>query len=203
MIDRDVARTEADMVQHTVLIGYGVNGRTALKSLGMNDQRPGLTVVDVDGARVEQAAEDGARTIRGDGRDLRILREAGAQHADRLVVAVGNDALALRITAALRFINDDATVVTLISEPLLCEAVVCLGADHVIITSHAVEREPEAADEVPLTVAERNVREDEVGKSPVLCHPTMLAVVRNGRRIWLEDSGFLQYDDRVLEVRQT
>ncbi|MFC3893089.1 hypothetical protein ACFOWZ_16565 [Lentzea rhizosphaerae] len=53
-----------------------------------------------------------------------------------------------------------------------------------------------------MTVGERGVREDEVGKSSVLCQPTVFAVVRDGRRIWLEDSGFLREDDRVLEVRQ-
>lgn len=190
------------MVQHTILIGYGVNGRTALASLGMDCQRPGLTVVDIDGARVAQAAEDGACTVLGDGRDFGTLREAGAERADRLVVAVGNDALALRITAALRLINDDATVVALISEPQLCEVVVCLGADHVIVASQVSERVLEVGDDVPLTVAERGVRESEVGKSPVLCHPTVLAVVRDGRRVWLEDTGCLREDDRLLEVRQ-
>lgn len=190
------------MVKHTVLIGYGGNGRTALTCLGMDGRLLDLTVVDLDGVRVEQAAGDGARTIRGDGRDLGTLREAGAEHADRLVVAVGDDALTLRITAALRLINDDATVVTVISEPLLCEAVVCLGADHVIITRQAAERVADVGGGAPLAVAERGVHEDEVGKPPVLCDPTVLAVVRDGRRIWLEDTGCLREDDKLLEVRQ-
>ena len=66
----------------------------------------------------------------------------------------------------------------------------------------AAQRPPETGEDVPLTVAERGVREDEVGKSSVLCQPTVFAVVRDGRRVWLEDSGFLREDDRVLEVRQ-
>ncbi|WP_434446758.1 NAD(P)-binding protein [Lentzea sp. E54] len=190
------------MIQRTILIGYGVNARVALASLRMDCLRPGLTVVDIDGARVVQAAEDGARALLGDGCHLGTLLQAGVEHAQQIIVAVGNDALALRITAALRCANEDATLVAVISEPQLCEMVVHLGADHVIVTPQVVEPAPEIGEDAPLAVAERSVDTDEVGRPPVFCQPTVLALVRDGRRMWLEDpeAGCLREGDKVLEV---
>lgn len=192
------------MIQQTILIGYGVNGRIALACLQMDCLRPGLTVLDIDGTRVVQAAEDGARAFLGDGCHLDALRQAGVEQASQVITAVGNDALALRITAALRCVNQEATLVTVISEPQLCELVVYLGADQVIIASQVVEWVPDVGDG-PLAIAERGVDEDEVGRSPVFCPPTVLALVRDGRRIWLEDpeAGCLRQDDRLLEVLST
>lgn len=49
-------------------------------------------------------------------------------------------------------------------------------------------------------VAERAVRRDEIGCSPLTCGHQVLAVVRGGRRIWAEDPAVaaLGGDDRLL-----
>ena len=86
------------MASHIVLIGYGESGRVLLRALQFDPRRTRPTVIDVDPAKVEQARKDGADAVLGFGWRLATLEAAGVPDAAHVVVAVSDDALALRIT---------------------------------------------------------------------------------------------------------
>ena len=92
------------------------------------------------------------------------------------------------------------------------------GATSVIVTSETAGRLLGMAAESPDTVAvvedllsfgegldldERDVRDDEVGRSPAELVPPVLAVLRDGRRHYAADHevGRLQAHDRLVLVR--
>ena len=184
------------MSSHTVLIGYSMRGRLVVAALRESGHTTGVTVVESDPELARQAVVDGVRAVVGPGWRLRSLWMAGVHLADHVVVAVLDDPLALRITSAVRSLNESATLITVVRSPDLQEVVARLGADHVVDVDQAAEwtLEPQhrpdvAADlsDLEWAVAERSVLRHEIGSSPLDCSHQVLAVVREGRRIWASD----------------
>ena len=187
--------TGVRMVPHVVLIGYGDTGRVVLRALRFDPRRSRPTVVDANPARAVQARVDGADAVEGPGWRLETLSMAGVQEATHAVVAVSDDALALRITSVVRSLNEEITLTTVVRSPDLVELLRYLGADHVLTEDEVEERftelRPEPVEPPPddngLAVLQRAVRLDEIGLLPFECGPEVLAVIRDGRRVWTED----------------
>ncbi|MEV6236673.1 NAD(P)-binding protein [Lentzea sp. NPDC051838] len=183
------------MASHIVLIGYGDSGRVLLRALQFDPRRARPTVIDVDPERVEQARADGADAVLGFGWRLTTLEAAGVPEAAHVVVAVSDDALALRITSVVRSLNEGITVTTVVRSRNLVDLIQYLGADHVLTEDEFVEwyleLRPESdgspSDVDDLVVLERAVGLDEIGRLPSECGPEVLAVIRDGRRVWAED----------------
>ena len=183
------------MASHIVLIGYGESGRVLLRALQFDPRRTRPTVIDVDPAKVEQARKDGADAVLGFGWRLATLEAAGVPDAAHVVVAVSDDALALRITSVVRSLNEGITVTTVVRSRNLVDLIQYLGADHVLTEDEFVawymELPPGSVGPLPdvddLVVLERAVGCDEIGRLPSECGPEVLAVIRDGRRVWAED----------------
>ncbi|MEV6236644.1 NAD(P)-binding protein [Lentzea sp. NPDC051838] len=200
------------MSSHTVLIGYGVRGRVVVTALHEGGKSTGFTVVDSDPVRAEQAVLDGLHAVVGPGWRLRTLWLAGVHDADHVVVAVADDAMAVRITSAVRCLNQTATVVTVIHSEELRQLIEYIGADHVVDVGQVTEWAPgaqaqrtgRAFSDQEWTVAEREVAQDEVGSSPLACGHQVLAVLREGERFWAEDPAvvLLREGDRLLVLRR-
>lgn len=118
-----------------------------------------------------------------------------------------DDALALRITSVVRSLNETTTITTLVRSTQLNELIKFLGADHVLVADRvggwALEAEELVPDGLPgfeWVVLERRVLRDEVGSSPLECGNEVLAVLRDGQRIWVEDPAVeeLRGDDRLV-----
>ncbi|RDI34390.1 NAD(P)-binding protein [Lentzea flaviverrucosa] len=195
------------MRSHAVLIGYSARGRVVLSTLFAGGHATDFTIVDSDPERVVQAGVDGVRAVAGEGWRLDVLWSAGVQASDHIVVAVTDDALALRITSVVRSLNEAATITTLVHSTQLQELIGYLGADHVLVADRvgewALEMDSLVCDHLPeleWSVLERPVMQDEVGSSPLECGNDVLAVVRAGRRIWAEDPevGELRGDDKLV-----
>ena len=201
------------MSSHTVLIGYGVRGRVIVTALHEGGKSTGFTVVDSDPVRAEQAVLDGLHAVVGPGWRLRTLWLAGVHDADHVVVAVADDAMAVRITSAVRCLNQTATVVTVIHSADSRRLIEYIGADHVVDVRQVPEWTPgvqgqrgggRAFSDLEWTVAEREVAQDEVGSSPHACGHQALAVLRDGERRWVEDPAVavLREGDRLLVLRR-
>lgn len=205
------------MDPHTVLIGCGDTGRVAAEAFSSGRPRTRLVVVDTD-PEVLLRADSGVTAVLGDGSDVRTLRTAQVHAAAQVIIAVANDATAIRITAAVRGVNRMARVITLLREPLWRELAECLGADRVVVGAQNVDRllgrsalrlSYAARDQQLMmhklepVVAERAVREAEVGLPASECGPLVLAVVRHGARRWRDDPQLtpLCRDDRLLVLR--
>jgi hypothetical protein len=195
------------MRSHAVLIGYSARGRVVVSALFAAGHATDFTVVDSDPERVEQAEADGVHAVAGEGWRLDVLWSAGAHTSEHIVVAVPDDALALRITSVVRSLNDRATITTLVRSTELHELIEFLGADHVLVADRVAQWATVLEDlphehlsELEWAVSERPVMWDEVGTSPLVCGNEVLAVVRDGRRIWVEDPevGQLRHGDTLV-----
>ncbi|WP_330275926.1 NAD-binding protein [Lentzea sp. NBC_00516] len=195
------------MRSHAVLIGYSARGRVVLSTLFAGGHATDFTIVDADPERVVQAGVDGVRAVTGEGWRLDVLWSAGVHTSDHVVVAVTDDALALRITSVVRSLNEAATITTLVHSTQLQELIEYLGADHVLVADRvgewALEMDSIVCDqlsELEWSVLERPVMQDEVGSSPLECGNDVLAVVRDGQRIWIENPevGELRCDDKLV-----
>lgn len=200
------------MRSHAVLIGYGARGRVVLSALFAGGHATDFTVIDSDPERVAQAGMDGVHAVAGEGWRLDVLWSAGVHTSDHIVVAVTDDALAVRITSVVRSMNEAATITTLVRSAQLHELIEFLGADHVLVADRvgewALKIESLPYEELPdleWAVTERPVMPDEVGSSPLECGNEVLAVVRDGQRIWAEDPtvGELRGDDRLVVLSST
>jgi Trk K+ transport system NAD-binding subunit len=200
------------MRSHAVLIGYSARGRVVLSALFAGGHATDFTVVDSDPERVAQAEVDGVHAVAGQGWRLDTLWSAGVHIADHVVIAVTDDVLALRVTSVVRSLNETATVTTVVRSTRLHELIEFIGADHVLAADRvgewALKVESLAYEQVSSSewvVAERPVMTDEVGSSPLACGHQVLAVVRDGQRIWVEDPAVeqLRGDDRLLVLSST
>ena len=200
------------MRSHAVLIGYSARGRVVLSTLFAGGHATEFTVVDSDPERVLQAGVDGVHAVAGEGWRLDVLWSAGAHTSDHIVVAVTDDALALRITSVVRSLNETATITTLVHSTHLHELIEFLGADHVLVADRVGEwslkmegLSHERFPELEWVVLERPVMQEEVGSSPLECGNEVLAVMRHGQRIWVEDPvvGELRGDDWLVVLSTT
>jgi hypothetical protein len=184
---------------HTVLIGFGERGHRFVGAMP-EPRLHSLAVIDTDLARADDISRRGARPVIGNGTDVVALREAGVPGAARVIVAVADDAVALRVLCAVRWLNDQATVVVAFHDPQWRELGLYLGADHVVVN----EVPPEDLPCVPgdLVLVERAVLASEVGLHLSECAPRILAAVRGSDHRWRDEPKphVLRAEDRLLEL---
>ncbi|MFD3425920.1 NAD(P)-binding protein [Nocardia fluminea] len=122
------------MTEHVVVVGYGATGRSAVELLAA-DATIELTVIDIALDRAVLAASEGSTAVAGSGLDADLLERVGIVDADRVIVAVGDDEAAVRVTSLVRGLNPTATVCTAIREVGWEPVAVYLGADQAVNVS--------------------------------------------------------------------
>ena len=212
-------RWRSSLRDHTIVVGYGTKGRSAVRAL-LDDgaDREQIVAVDTEPDHIAQAGDDGLAAIHGDGTRVEVLRRAGVETAVRVIVAVPRDDAAVLVTLTVRRHNPQAYVVAAVREaenaPLLREG----GANGVVVSSEAAGRLLGVAASSPSTgaifedllvpghgleMAERDVRREEVGLPPRACDDLVVAVIREGRTTLFTDQKDikLRRTDRVVVVR--
>jgi voltage-gated potassium channel len=136
-----VSRWRAKVDGHTIVVGFGTMGRSAVSTL-LESGVPlnAIVVVDENPGVVRDANAAGLTAVAGDATRTKVLAGAEAGKADRIVVAVPRDDTAVLITLTARQLSPDAVIVATIraseNEPLLHQS----GADHVIVSAEAAGR---------------------------------------------------------------
>lgn len=193
------SRWRTTLHDHTVVVGYGTKGRSAVRALledGLDPAR--VVVVDPDPAHTATATADGLAAVQGDGTRTEVLGQAGIARASKVVVAVPRDDTAVLVTLTVRAANREAHLVAGVREaensPLLRHS----GADEVVVSSEAAGRLLGVASASPptgsvltdllepgrgLELATRAVRASEVGSRTKDCPERVLAVVRDGTTV--------------------
>ena len=215
-----IQRWRNSVRNHTVVIGYGTKGRTAVEAMiGDGIKRAEIVVVDADAAVLEAAAQDGLVTVRGDATKSDVLRLAGVAHAASIVVATNRDDTAVLATLTAREINPRAKIVASIREAENQHLMRQSGANSVVVSSETAGRLLGIATKTPTVVeviedlltpdegysiAEREVDPTETGGSPKHTKDIVLGVVREGVLYRVDDSEVEQIEvgDRLLYVRQ-
>jgi voltage-gated potassium channel len=206
---------------HTVVVGYGTKGRTAVDAmLGDGVQPAEIVEVDTDATVLEAAANAGLVTVHGSATQSDVLRLAGAQHAASLVIAANRDDTAVLVTLTARELNAKAKIVASIREAENTHLLRQSGADSVVVSSETAGRLLGLATTTPsvvemiedlltpdagLAIAEREVEAAEVGGSPRHLSDIVLGVVRDGRllRIGAPEADAIEATDRLLYIRNT
>jgi voltage-gated potassium channel len=212
-------RWRNSMQDHIVVIGYGVKGRSAVKTL-LNSGMPRSQVVIVDPSQnnIAEANESGLVGVVGDATRSEVLHRAQLQKASKVVIAPARDDTAVLVTLSARSMNPDATIIVSVREEENAGIIRHSGADSVITSSDSVGRLLGMAAMSPklsgvledllssgegLEVAERAVLPREEGRTPWQLDEPVLAIIRDNESIpyYSPAVGHLVRGDRIIVVR--
>ncbi|MBF6218291.1 NAD-binding protein [Nocardia abscessus] len=206
---------------HTVVVGYGTKGRTAIDAmLGDGVQPADIVVVDTDVVALEAAANAGLVTVHGSATQSDVLRLAGVQNSESVVVATNRDDTAVLVTLTARELNKTAKIVVAIREAENTHLVRQSGANSVVVSSETAGRLLGIATTTPtvvemmedlltpeegFAVAEREVEPSEIGGSPRHLGDIVLGVVRDGvlHRVGEPEVDAIDAGDKLLYIRRS
>jgi len=214
-------RWRRTMRNHTVVIGYGTTGQSAVAALlrgGLPPER--IVVIDGTGQAVAAANRHGLAAFEGDATARELLHRAELPKAKEVIVTVGRDDTAILATLTVRQLNRGAHVVVAVRDSDNVALIRQSGADAVVTSSDAVGRlvglssiSPQLGDVIEdllssgegLEVVQRLVTAEENGKDPnQIVGERVLAVVRNRtvRRFYETGVETLRTGDEVVVVRK-
>ena len=208
------------MRNHTVVIGYGTKGRSAITALLADGVSPSqIVVIDTNAEALAHANSKGLVTVQGSATKSDVLKLAGVTRARAVVVAPNLDDTAVLITLSVREIAPSATIVASVRESENSHLLAQSGADSVVVSSETAGRMLGLATVTPsvtemmedllspdegFSIAERLVTEDEVGGNPRNLEDIVMGVVRSGElyRIDAAEAETIEPGDRILYVRR-
>ena len=204
---------------HTVVVGYGTKGRSAVDALLADGLPPSeIVVVDTDSMSLEAASRQGLVTVHGSATKSDVLQLAGARHAASIIVAVSRDDTAVLVTLTARQLAPQARIAAAVRESENTHVLRQSGADTVMVSAETAGRllglapatptvvemiEDLLTPEAGFAVSEREVAPHEVGLSPRQLPEIVLGVVRGEQLIRIDffGSDVIAVDDRLLYVR--
>ncbi|AJE32440.1 MAG: potassium channel family protein [Corynebacterium humireducens] len=214
-----IQRWRKSVRNHTIVIGYGTKGRSAVSAL-LADGVPAnqIVVVDTDKQALARAENQGLVTVYGSGTKAEVLKIAGVTRARSVVVAPSMDDTAVLVTLSVREIAPSAMIVASVRESENQHLLEQSGADSVVISSETAGRLLGLATVTPsvvemmedllspdegFSVAERPIAEDEVGANPRHLADIALGLVRSGElyRIDSPEAETVEPGDRLLFIR--
>lgn len=184
---------------HTVIIGFGVKGRSAARML-MENGVPAekIVVVAPDREAIADATRMGLAGVLGDGRRTDILRDAATERSKQVIIATDEDDTSVLVTLTVRRLAPGANIVCAVRAAENAEILRQSGADSVIPTAESAGNlmaltliSPEAGDLMEdllesgrgLEIVQRPITKAELGLSPNEIDAggeIVLAVVRDG-----------------------
>ncbi|WP_455352906.1 potassium channel family protein [Streptomyces sp. SYSU K217416] len=211
-------RWRSQLREHTVVIGFGTKGRSALQTLcatGLKKEQ--VVIIDPSTKVIESANADGFVGVVGDATRSEVLIRGEVQKARQIIIATQRDDTAVLVTLTARQLNRGAKIVAAVREeenaPLLRQS----GADAVITSASAAGRllglsvlSPSAGTVMEdliqqgsgLDLIERPVIKAEVGKNVRETEDLVVSVLRGHRLLAYDDPSAspLQLTDRVISV---
>ncbi|MEU3604019.1 potassium channel family protein [Streptomyces sp. NPDC035033] len=208
----------SNLRDHTVIVGFGTKGRSAIQTLCATGLRKDqIVIVDPSGKVIEAANLDGFVGVVGDGTRSDVLLRAEVQRARQIVIATQRDDTAVLVTLTARQLNRGAKIVAAVREeenaPLLRQS----GADAVITSASAAGRllglsvlSPSAGTVMEdliqqgsgLDLVERPVTKAEAGRSVRETDDLVVSVLRGHRLLSYDDPAAspLKLTDRVITI---
>ncbi|KPI23221.1 TrkA-N domain protein [Actinobacteria bacterium OK074] len=211
-------RWKATLRDHTVVVGFGTKGRSAIQTVcatGLKKEQ--VVVVDPSAKAVEAATAEGYAGVVGDATRSDVLLRAEVHKARQIIIATQRDDTAVLVALTARQLNRGAKIVAAVREeenaPLLKQS----GADAVITSASAAGRllglsvlSPAAGMVMEdliqqgsgLDIVERPVVKAEVGCGVRDTDDLVVSVVRGHRVLGYDDPaiGALQLTDRLITI---
>nr|WP_241266247.1 potassium channel family protein [Streptomyces boncukensis] len=216
-----LSRWRSSLRDHTVVVGFGTKGRSAVQTLLTTDiRRDRIVVIDPHQNAVKAANTEGFAGIEGDATRSEVLARAQVERARQIIVAPQRDDTSVLVTLTARQLNPRIKIVAAVREeenaPLLRQS----GADAVITSASAAGRllglamlSPYAStvledliqQEAGLGLTERPVTKAEAGRSPRECDDLVVSVIRGHRILAYDDpdAETLQLMDRVVVIHHS
>lgn len=210
------------MRNHTVVIGYGTMGASAVATLLRNNVPPErIVVIDSSPQAVAAASRHNLASFEGDATSRDLLHRAELPKAREVIITVNRDDTAILTTLTVRQLNRSAHVVVAVRDAENVPLIKQSGADGVITSSDAVGRlmgmssiSPHMGEVIEdllspgegLEVAQRQVTAEEAGKNPAeVTAERVLAVIRHKtlRRFFESAVDTLQLGDEIVVVRRS
>ncbi|GGK02358.1 NAD-binding protein of Kef-type K+ transporter [Pilimelia anulata] len=215
-----VNRWRKTVKDHVIICGYGTKGRSAVSALLENGTPADrIVIVERDPSRVREAAAAGLVAIEGSGTRSGVLVEANVTGARTLMIATDRDDAAVLVALTARQLTaGKVRIVAAVREaenaPLLRQS----GAHHVIVSSATAGRllglsssAPPLLDVVEdllapgegISLAMRSATREEVGRPPRELADLVIAVIRRGQVVGLDDSraSRIESGDQLALVR--
>lgn len=211
-------RWRTNLREHTVVVGFGTKGRSAIQTLCATGlKKDQIVIVDPAGKVIEAANAEGFVGVLGDATRSDVLLRAEVQKARQIIIATQRDDTAVLVALTARQLNRGAKIVAAVREeenaPLLRQS----GADAVITSASAAGRllglsvlSPSAGTVMEdliqqgsgLDLVERPVIKAEVGKSVRETEDLVVSVLRGHRLLGYDDPAAspLQLTDRVITI---
>ena len=214
-----IQRWRTTLRNHTVVVGYGTKGRSAVAALLADEISPSeIVVVDSDPQALKAAAARGLVTVSGSATKSDVLKLAGVTRARAVVVSLSSDDSAVLVTLSARELAPNAKIVATVRESENTHLLKQSGADSVVVSAETAGRLLGLATVTPtvvgmmedlltpdegFSIAERGVEDNEVGGSPRHLKEMVLGVVRKGTLIKVNepDADALEAGDRLLYIR--
>ncbi|GGS37195.1 potassium channel family protein [Streptomyces griseoviridis] len=211
-------RWRSTLRDHTVVVGFGTKGRSAVRTVcatGLRKEQ--VVVVDPSGKAIEAATADGFAGVIGDATRSEVLKRAEVHRARQIIIATQRDDTAVLVALTARQLNKGAKIVAAVREeenaPLLKQS----GADAVITSASAAGRllglsvlspaagmvmEDLISQGSGLDLVERPVIKSEVGKGPREVDDLVVSVLRGHRVLGYDDPavGGLELTDRLITI---
>ncbi|MCG8965928.1 MULTISPECIES: potassium channel family protein [Streptomyces] len=211
-------RWRSTLRDHTVVVGFGTKGRSAIQTVcatGLRKEQ--VVVVDPSGKAIDAATAHGFAGVVGDATRSDVLNRAEVYRAKQIIIATQRDDTAVLVTLTARQLNRSAKIVVAVREeenaPLLKQS----GADAVITSASAAGRllglsvlspaagmvmEDLISQGSGLDLVERPVIKAEVGKSPRETDDLVVSVLRGHRVLGYDDPavGGLELTDRLITI---
>ncbi len=217
-----VNRWRKRMKDQTVIVGFGVKGQAALRSLlahGLDSRT--IVVIAADRYAVAEATRAGVTGVVGDARSEQVLRDAGVPEAKQVIVAADQDDTAIMVTLRVRAMAPESLIIAAAREASAAELLRQSGADRVITHAESAGNlmglsmlsanvgamiEDLMDTGRGLEVVEREITRAEMGLAPADVQAEgdlVLAVVRDGAVIRFDQGGVrvLQPGDRIVVIR--
>lgn len=214
-----IQRWRQQLRDHTIVIGYGTKGRSAVAAMLADDvQAKDIVVVDTDKLALRSAENSHIVTVHGSATRSDILKLAGVTRARSVVVATDSDDTSVLVTLSSRELAPRARIIATVREAENAHLLKQSGADQVVVSAETAGRLLGLATVTPtvvgmmedllspaegFNVAERQVTDGEVGSSPRDMSDLVLGVVRRGELLKVNDRSAekVEKGDRLLYIR--
>jgi len=121
----------ANHERHVIVAGFGPVGRVTTEKLVAAGSR--VTIIELNQRTVESQSKLGVRIVYGDATDETVLREAGIETADALVLAMPNEDITIKACEVARRLSPQlfiAARTNFLSKGMLAQQI---GATHVVV----------------------------------------------------------------------
>jgi voltage-gated potassium channel len=215
-------RWRSRVKDHTVVVGFGVKGRSSVRAIIDQGTSPqDIVVVDATQETVDEATALGCVAVVGDATREDVLRLAEIGRAARIVVATDRDDTSVLVVLTARRLNSSATIVASARESQNIIVLRQSGANIVIPTAEASGRmlglslQSHVAGQIVedllepvegLEIVERDITPAELGVPPesLISEQTVVLAVVRGGEVHRFDEGrvsLLQRGDRIVVIR--